>query len=335
MKNTIQVIICLLFSCQIFAQDTFSIVAVDPATGEVGSAGASCISAAQFGLPPDFLGDLFPGVGAINTQAYYLPQNQNNARTQMLAGDSPQEIIDWLTTNDFQGNPTLRQYGVVRLINNEPFSAAHSGINTDDYKGHRTGPNYSIQGNILLDSTILINMENGFVNTEGTLAEKLMGALQGANVVGADVRCINNGTSSLFAFLKVAQPGDPDGSPSLVLGVDSNFGAGFEPIDSLQTLYNNAFPSSNKELLYPALNLKVFPQPATDVVQIAMTNLPTATKFTLVLFDNAGKQCFTKVVDEDVLILEKETIRSASQLFWYQLKDDNNQTIRSGKIIFQ
>ena len=50
-----------------FSQDTFSIVAVDPFTGEVGSAGASCVDLFQFGLPSDdFIGQLIPGVGKPN-----------------------------------------------------------------------------------------------------------------------------------------------------------------------------------------------------------------------------------------------------------------------------
>lgn len=335
MKNIKCLFFCCLLSLQAFAQDTFSIVAVDPETGEVGSAGASCVALSNFNLPPDFLGDLFPGVGAINSQAYYITANQNNARTRMLAGDSPQELIDWLVANDAQNNATTRQYGVVRLINDEPFSAAHTGDNTDDYKGHRTGPTYSIQGNILLDESVLINMENNFNNTEGTLAAKLMAAMQGANIVGADSRCTDNGTSSLFAFLKVAQPDDPDGSPSLVLGVSTEDGDNIEPIDSLQTLYDAVFPSGNKEVLYPALKVEIYPQPATDVVQIATTNLPGETKFTIVLFDTTGKHCFSKIIEEDILFLQKGDIGSSTQVFWYQLKDEEGNVAKTGKIVFQ
>ena len=113
--KTILFIFCLLFisSRVFFAQDTFSIVAVDSVTGEVGSAGASCVDLFQFGLPSDhFLGKLFPGIGAINTQAYYVPTNQNNATNRMDLGDSPSEIIDWLINNDVSGQPEIRQYGI-------------------------------------------------------------------------------------------------------------------------------------------------------------------------------------------------------------------------------
>lgn len=222
------------------AQDTFSIVAIDPLTGEVGSAGASCVDLPLFfpNNPTDFLGDLIPGQGAINTQASYNATNQANARTRMLANDTPQQIISWLVANDVQGNPNIRQYGVAALVNGQPQTAGYTGSNTLNYKNHVAGPTYCIQGNILLGQSILDSMEARFLNEPGDLACKLMAALQGANVVGADTRCNANGTSSLFAFLKVAQPTDPIGSPSLLVSVRTIGGAGIEPIDSLQVLFD-------------------------------------------------------------------------------------------------
>jgi len=133
---------------QLNAQDTFSIVAVDTVTGEIGSAGASCVG--PFGGVGAFiLSDVIEGIGGIHTQAYYLAANQVNAHNKMLEGLSPQEIIDWLVANDAQGNPTIRQYGIVDLTRNGE-SAAYTGVNCDDYKNHVTGPGYAIQGNIFL-----------------------------------------------------------------------------------------------------------------------------------------------------------------------------------------
>src|SRR5215467_14758788 len=96
------------------SQDTFSIVAVDPSTGEVGSAGASCIGAG-LGIPNGciIISDVHPGVGAIHTQAYYLSDNQLYAQALMDSGYSPQEIIDSVTVHDAGGDSTVRQYGVV------------------------------------------------------------------------------------------------------------------------------------------------------------------------------------------------------------------------------
>jgi uncharacterized Ntn-hydrolase superfamily protein len=225
-----------------FAQHTFSIVAVDTITGEVGSAGASCLDDNLFpgSNGAIIISDILPGKGAIHTQAYYHAGNQANARLKMEEGLSPAEIVQWLKTHDagnvFSGSN--RQYGIVDFDSlGQPRSAAHTGNFTMDWKGHITGATYSIQGNILLGPQILDSMEARFLNTTGSLADRLMAALQGANVPGADTRCLNNGTSSLSAFLRVAKPENSDDSLYLDLNVPS-LPATQEPIDSLQTLYD-------------------------------------------------------------------------------------------------
>ena len=78
----------LLLSLQIsvIAQHTFSIVAVDSITGEIGSAGATCLASEDGAID---ISDIVLGVGAIHTQSFWHPTNQVNARTRMNAGDSP------------------------------------------------------------------------------------------------------------------------------------------------------------------------------------------------------------------------------------------------------
>ena len=221
-----------------WSQDTFSIVAVDTITGEIGSAGASCIDETQIEGGALIISDVIPGRGAIHTQSYWNSTNQQNAHNRMVEGLSPQEIIDWLATHDSQNNPAVRQYGVVDFdTNGHPRSAGFTGVNCMNYKNHITGPNYAIQGNILLGQMILDSIEARFLSTEGSFAEKMMAALQGANVVGADTRCTNNGTSSLSAFIRIARPEDPVGGFYCDINVPS-VPEGMEPIDSLQTLFN-------------------------------------------------------------------------------------------------
>ena len=257
------------------SQDTFSIVAMDPITGEVGSAGASCVDLDANNLPTDdFLGELFPGLGAINSQAYYIPANQANARARMNEGYTPNEIIEWLINNDVQNQPQFRQYGIVGKVGENIETAAYTGVATDDYKNDITGPNYSIQGNILLGEEVLNGMEAGFLNTEGDLACKLMGALQGANIVGADFRCTNNGTSSLFAFVKVAQPSDTFGNPSFLLSVRTGSTDQIEPITELQILFDE-----NRDCESLALSefdndfpFSVYPNPSNDFVSLRALN---------------------------------------------------------------
>lgn len=264
----------LLFPRTARAQDTFSIVAVDSVTGEVGSAGASCVDLILFfpTYPIDFLGDLIPGVGAINTQASYNTTNQSNARNRMLAGDTPQQIINWLQANDAQGNGgSNRQYGIAALVNGSPQTAGYTGSATLNYKNHIAGPNYCIQGNILLGQSVLDSMEARFLREPGDLACKLMAALQGAKVPGADTRCATNGagTSSLFAFVEVAQPGDSIGQPSFLVAVKTAGGAGIEPIDSLQVLFDaqkSCITTGVNETIEPVW--KIYPNPAGEYIII-------------------------------------------------------------------
>lgn len=266
------VILALLLAIQAKSQDTFSIVAVDSITGEVGSAGASCVDMSNFpGYDDDFLGELFPGVGAINTQAYYNATNQANARNRMNLGDTPSEIIQWLVEHDVQNQPQIRQYGIVAFVNGSPQSAAHTGASTDDYKNHIAGPNYSIQGNILLGQVVLDSMESRFNHAEGDLACKLMAALQGAKMVGADTRCTANGTSSLFSFVKVAQPTDLFGEPSFLLSVRTSSGAGIEPIDSLQIKFDEVHLCSSLGIEGESLmgsNFRIYPNPASEILKV-------------------------------------------------------------------
>jgi uncharacterized Ntn-hydrolase superfamily protein len=277
-------------SLNIQAQDTFSIVAVDSITGEVGSAGASCVDLTNYpNYTYHFLGELFPGVGAINTQAYYLSQNQANARARMQEGMNPQEIIDWLIANDHQNNPSVRQYGIAGLVDGSPEAAGYTGSNTDDYKNHVTGNHYSIQGNILLGQEVLDQMEANFLAEEGDLACKLMAALQGANMVGADSRCASNGTSSLFAFLKVAQPDDTFGDPSFVIGLKTEDGAGIEPIDSLQIIFDELHHCSGvglEESVKAEEYFSISPNPAQSEIKIKSAKSQV---YQLQIIDESGK----------------------------------------------
>jgi len=213
-----------------FLFSTFSIVAVDLDNGQVGSAGASCIGGSII------ISDIHPGVGAIHTQSYWSGYNQLMASDLMDNGLSPDEIIDYIVENDVSNNPLIRQYGIVDLYDGGR-SAAYTGDNCMDYKNHILGQTYAIQGNILINEEVLINIENNFNSTTGTLADKLMAALQGANIPGADSRCLDNEISSLSAFIRVANPMDDEDAFLLDLNIN-NTSNNQEPIDLLQELYD-------------------------------------------------------------------------------------------------
>ncbi|MCB2208754.1 MAG: DUF1028 domain-containing protein [Bacteroidetes bacterium] len=271
MKKTILLASILFCFWQIKSQDTFSICAIDTITGEVGSAGASCVYINQ-GIR--ILSDVHPGIGVIHSQAYYLSTNQAYARNLMNQGLSPQQIIDSLVENDAQNNPTIRQYGIVDFRDGTPRSAAYTGQNCDNYKNHITGPNYAIQGNILLGQQILDSMEARFLRAEGELACRLMEALQGAKVPGADTRCMADGISSIGAFLRVAQPDDPVNNLYLDLNIPIA-NDGVDPIDSLQVLIDNWGGCINTQIIETTENIKfkVYPNPATQQVAFSIDGI--------------------------------------------------------------
>lgn len=281
-----KIVLLICFSFWFFfatAQDTFSIVAVDPVTGEVGAAGASCVDGVgDLGGLIDIISAIVPGRGGVNSQAYVCIPNGNlaNAIEQMEAGSSPSEIISWLIANDefpcssSFSDPSYRQYGIADLDESgNPRTAGWTGSNADDYKDDIQGATYSVQGNILLNATVLENMENNFNSTSGTLADKLMAAMQGANFAGADMRCLDRGTSSTSAFLQVYRPDDTPGNPYLRLNIEE-MPFGEEPIDSLQLLYDQ-FLTVNE---FDNLNFVLYPNPATERIvleynpQIAITS---------------------------------------------------------------
>ena len=228
----------VMTSIVLTAQHTFSIVAVDPLTGEVGSAGASCLDVTKMGMAADTISQLFPNKGSINCQAHYNPANQLIAKQRLNSGYSPGDIIEWLITHDVDGFPAYRQYGIAVLSDKGAVANAYSGDSISGYYNHIIGEDYAIQGNTLMDQSILDSMEYYFLNTKGDLACKLMAALQGANKTGADSRCTKNGTSSLLAFIKIAQPSDKFGEPSLRINVETSFNDGIEPIEVVQLKFD-------------------------------------------------------------------------------------------------
>lgn len=230
------------------AQHTFSIVAADPMTGEVGSAGATCLNNTDCGGCGGaiIISGILPGLGAANAQATVcIPNvNLNSIMSRIGSGDNASAALNTVLTFDGCqfGDTSNRQYGIVTLDTSNMLDvASFTGSNALSFAGHRTGPNYSIQGNILIGPEVLDSMEAGFNNTNGPLCEKLMAALQGANIPGADSRCLTDGVSSKSAFIRVARPTDTQNNFWLDLNVPE-VAQGVEPIDSLQVLFD-AFKS--------------------------------------------------------------------------------------------
>lgn len=293
MKKLVLVCFVALLGLNISAQDTFSIIAVDPDTGEIGSAGASCVTGVGAGGIIDIITKILPGRGGVNSQAWVcIPNtNLNNAIARMEEGYTPQEIIDWLYQNDACSsqnfNPEYRQYGIADFDDlGNPRTAGFTGNMADDYKEDRQGPTYSIQGNILLDESVINNMEDNFNNTSGTLADKLMAAMQGANFAGADSRCLNAGTSSTTAYLLVYRPDDDPNDPYIRLNVGQQ-ASGTEPIDILQDLYDQFLAVEDNNLVS---KVQLFPNPVNNELHIQVD--PSVSVLSYSIYDLTGKKVY-------------------------------------------
>lgn len=82
------------FCSSLKGQETFSIVAVDTSTGEIGSAGASCLDSRVVKGGASIISSVIPGKGAIHTQAVYRKANQENAEQRLKEGLSADSIIN-------------------------------------------------------------------------------------------------------------------------------------------------------------------------------------------------------------------------------------------------
>ena len=158
--------------------NTFSIVAYDPATGDLGVAVQSKAFAVGARVPY-----ARSGVGAIATQATTNPSFGPRGLALLEGGLMPQQVIDSLLKTD--GRPAVRQLAVVDA-RGQP--AAHTGDSCIDWKGNHSGSFYSCQGNLLAGQPVVDSMALVFERTSGELAERLMAALEGGQRAGGDSR---------------------------------------------------------------------------------------------------------------------------------------------------
>ena len=157
---------------------TFSIVARDPATEELGVAvqsrafrAAAIVSYAK------------SGVGAIATQASANQSYGPRGLELLEQGLSPDEVVERLTSAD-EG----RDRRQLAVIDTQGRVSAYTGSQTSDWAGHIEGDNYSVQGNILVSEEVVQAMARAFETTEGELAERLMAALDAGQAAGGDAR---------------------------------------------------------------------------------------------------------------------------------------------------
>ncbi len=157
---------------------TFSIVARDPAHGDLGVAVQSKFLA---------VGAVVPwaraGVGAVATQAWANSTYGPEGLRLMAAGWTAQEALNQLLRMDH--DISQRQ---VLLVDAAGRAAAHTGENCHDWAGHIVGDGYACAGNILVSQDTVQAMADAFEKAEGPLAERLVAALAAGQRAGGDSR---------------------------------------------------------------------------------------------------------------------------------------------------
>jgi uncharacterized Ntn-hydrolase superfamily protein len=157
---------------------TFSIVGYDPQEKEWGIA----VQSKFLGV-----GAVVPfakaGVGAVATQSYANTAYGPQALELMAQGKSAEEVMELITKDD--PDKEMRQVG---LIDAEGNAVTFTGTYCYDWAGGVTGKHFAAQGNILVDENTVKAMAETFESTEGSLAYRLLHALNAGQQAGGDSR---------------------------------------------------------------------------------------------------------------------------------------------------
>lgn len=157
---------------------TFSIVAFDPKTGDLGIAVASKVLA---------VGAIVPyaqaKVGAIATQAFANTTYGPRGLMLLKKGLTPQQALERLLKADKD-----RDYRQVGIVDAKGRIATYTGKKCLPWAGHVVGKGYAVQGNILAGEQVVKAMARAFEEAKGELAERLMAALEAGEAAGGDSR---------------------------------------------------------------------------------------------------------------------------------------------------
>ena len=215
---------------------TFSIIAFDPVTNELGVGVQSRAFGAGAAVPY-----AKPGVGAIATQASANRQYGPKAIALLEQGLSPAEVVKRITDED-PGRDT-RQVAVIdakgrsavytgkRVIdrNSDPKDLVHLG----GYAGHVSGTNFSAQGNTLASEEVVKAMAAAYQNGKGSMAERLMDALDAGQAKGGDTRGMQS------AGILVVRPLPPNSETTVERIVDIRVDDHEEPFKELRRLLDD------------------------------------------------------------------------------------------------
>ncbi len=157
---------------------TFSVVAYDSLTGELGVAVQSKHFAVGTAVPY-----AESGVGALATQAKANLSYGPEGISLLKMGVPVSKVVEILTSKDYGRDQ--RQLGIVDA---QGRSACYTGVNCSEWAGHIAGHHYAVQGNILVSEEVVAQMARTFERSKGTLGERLLAALQAGQEAGGDRR---------------------------------------------------------------------------------------------------------------------------------------------------
>ena len=214
---------------------TFSIIAFDPATNEFGVGVQSRAFGAGAAVP-----FAKPGVGAVATQASANRSYGPKAIALLEQGMSPADVVKKITDDD-PGRDT-RQVAVIdskgrsavytgkRVIdrNSDPKDLVHYG----GYAGHVTGKNFSVQGNTLASQAVVNAMADAYEHGAGSMAERLMDALDAGQSKGGDTRGMQS------AGILVVRPLPANSESTVERIVDIRVDDATDPFVELRRLLN-------------------------------------------------------------------------------------------------
>lgn len=157
---------------------TYSIVAYDPVTGDMGVA----VQSHWFSVGTVVTwGEA--GVGVIATQSLVNVSFGVRGLELLKKGLSPEEVVDSLIKSD-EGRD-LRQLAV---LDSKGRVATHTGLKCIKEAGHIVGDNFSVQANMMLNNTVWPAMAEAYQKSSGPLAERMLTALEAAEKEGGDIR---------------------------------------------------------------------------------------------------------------------------------------------------
>lgn len=198
---------------------TYSVVARDPATGDMGVA----VQSHWFSVGA-VVSWAEAGVGAVATQSFVDPAYGPLGLSLMRGGKTAPQALESLLVSD-----SGREVRQVAMIDTQGNVAAHTGKRCIQGAGHKVGKDFSVQANLMLNDTIWGAMAKAYQAAQGDLADRMLAALEAAEAAGGDIR---GRQSAAILIVKGTSTGRPWADTVMDLRVDDHP----KPLEELRRL---------------------------------------------------------------------------------------------------